>query len=69
MSHLFDNPTVLRHPTWYGGTDELPLPLRPQDYAVQQVEPDRWAVTAVASGEVVYRSIGPVEIVESDVPF
>jgi hypothetical protein len=69
MTGLFDNPTVLRYPTWYGGTDDMPLPLTPDAYAVQQVEPDRWAVTVIATGEEVYRSIGPVWVTGSDVPF
>lgn len=61
--------TTLRIPTWYGGIDEIALPLEEQAYAVAQVEPDRWTVTVISTGEVVYRSIGPVSIVESDVPF
>ena len=63
------NVTTLHIPTWYGGIDEIALPLEEQAYAVARVEPDRWTVTVISTGEVVYRSIGPVMIVETDVPF
>lgn len=63
-------PTILRYPTWYGGMpDEMVLPLEPTAYAVEQVEPDRWTVTVKHTGEILYRGIGPVEVVESPAPF
>lgn len=58
MSQLFDNPTVLRFPTWYGAVDELPRPLAPAAYTVQETESDRWKVTVINTGEFIYRSIG-----------
>jgi S-adenosylmethionine/arginine decarboxylase-like enzyme len=49
--------------------DEHVLPLEAAAYLVEQVEPDRWTVTVKHSGEVLYRGIGPVEVVESPAPF
>lgn len=70
MTAPTDNPTLLRMPTWYGGMpDELVLPLEVAAYRVDQVEPDRWAVSVKATGEVIYRGIGPVEVVASPAPF
>jgi len=67
---LIPYPTLLRTPTWYGGMpDELVLPLEAAAYLVEQVEPDRWTVTLKHTGEVLYRGIGPVEVVESPAPF
>lgn len=65
-----DHPTLLRMPTWYGGMpDEIVLPLDVAAYRVDQVEPDRWTVSVQDTGEVIYRGIGPVEVVESPAPF
>ena len=67
---LIPYPTLLRTPTWYGGPpDELVLPLEAAAYVVEQVEADRWTVTVKHTGEVLYRGIGPVEVVESPAPF
>eukprot|EP01037_Dinobryon_pediforme_P008729 gene8730-8820_t len=49
--------------------DELVLPLEAAAYRVEQVEPDRWTVTVKHTGEVLYRGIGPVEVIESPAPF
>lgn len=67
---LIPYPTLLRYPTWYGGMpDEMVLPLEPTAYRVDQVEGDRWTVTVKRTGEVLYRGIGPVEVMESPAPF
>lgn len=67
---LIPYPTLLRTPTWYGGMpDELVLPLEAAAYRVEQVDADRWTVTVKHAGEVLYRGIGPVEVVESPAPF
>lgn len=70
MSNPIPYPTLLRTPTWYGGMpNELVLPLEAAAYLVEQVEPDRWTVTVKHTGEVLYRGIGPVEVIESPAPF
>lgn len=70
MSNAIPYPTLLRTPTWYGGMpDEHVLPLEATAYVVEQVEPDRWKVSVKHTGEVLYRGIGPVEVVESPAPF
>lgn len=70
MSNAPPYPTLLRYPTWYGGMpDEMVLPLEPTAYLVEQVEGDRWKVTVKHTGEVLYRGIGPVEVIESPAPF
>ena len=67
---LIPYPTLLRYPTWYGGMpDEMVLPLEPTAYRVDQIDGDRWTVTVKHTGEVLYRGIGPVEVVESQAPF
>lgn len=67
---LIPYPTLLRYPAWYGGMpDEMVLPLEAAAYRVEQVESDRWTVTVKHTGEVLYRGIGPVEVVESPAPF
>ena len=57
-----DQTTILRTPSWLGRDvhEECLLPLAPGDYKVTPGE--RWTVTSLKTGEVVYRGIGPVEI-------
>ncbi|OUM01737.1 hypothetical protein [Variovorax sp. JS1663] len=65
-------PTLLRMPSWLGKdvSDEHELPHSPGDYKVTPGgEDDRWMVTCLKTGEVVYRGIGPVEVVRSLAPF
>jgi hypothetical protein len=63
-------PTLLRYPTWYGSMpDEQVLPLEAAAYLVEQQTLDRWTVTVKHTGEVLYRGIGPVEVIESPAPF
>ncbi len=70
MSNAVHYHTLLRYPTWYGGMpDEMVLPLEPTAYLVEQVEGDRWKVSVKHTGEVLYRGIGPVEVIESPAPF
>lgn len=67
---LIPYPTLLRYPTWYGGTpDEMVLPLEPTAYSVEQTGPDRWKVAVRHTGEVLYHGIGPVDVVVSPAPF
>lgn len=68
-SHIL-YPTLLRTPTRHSGMPhELVLPLEAAAYLVEQVEPDHWAVKVKHTGGVLYRGIGPVEVVESPAPF
>lgn len=70
MSSPIPYPTLLRTPTWYGGMpDEKLLPLEAAAYCVEQTGPDQWTVTVKHTGEVLYRGIGPVTVVESPAPF
>ena len=62
-------PTLLRMPSWLGEgvIEEQELPLAPGDYKVTPGE--RWTVTSLKTGELVYCGIGPVEVVRSPAPF
>lgn len=55
-------PAVLRHPVWYGGTEDIPLPRPPDDYDVEQSDGET-VVRLRASNEVVYHGIGPADVV------
>lgn len=63
-------PTLLRIPSWLGRDvrEEHELPLAPGDYKVTPGD-DRWTVTCLKTSEVIYRGIGPVEVVRSPAPF
>jgi hypothetical protein len=63
------HPTLLRSPSWLGRNviEEHILPLDPGDYKVWPGE--RWRVTEVKSGAIVYDGIGPVEVTRSRAPF
>jgi hypothetical protein len=64
-------PTLLRHPAIapHRLTVEEVLPLTPEAYAVHQQAADWWVVTVAATGEVIYRGLGPVEVLRSRAPF
>lgn len=63
-----DHPTLLLIPTWYGGPpDEIVLPLPATSYAVRH-QGDRSLVLQLATGELIYRGIGPAEVVVSGAP-
>jgi len=61
--------TILRMPTWLGRGvhEELELPLQPGDYKVTPSD-DRWTVSCLKTGKVVYSGIGPVEVIHSTAP-
>jgi len=44
------------------------LPGNPWDYAVTQIG-DVWTVTAISTGEWIYKGPGPVEVLRSPAPF
>lgn len=54
--------TTLRMPSWLGSQvhEDRELPLAPGDYKVTPGE--RWTVTSLKTGEIVYDGIGPVEV-------
>jgi len=57
--------TVLYAPAWYSddAREEQVLPLVPSDYKVTPGQgAERWTVTSLKTGDVVYNGIGPVEI-------
>jgi hypothetical protein len=62
-------PTLLRMPSWLGPGvhEETELPHEPGDYKVTPGE--RWTVTCLKTGKVVYSGIGPVEVLRSPAPF
>lgn len=57
-----DQITILRAPSWLGPDvhEERELLQPPSNYKVTPGE--RWTVTSLQTGEVVYEGIGPVEI-------
>jgi hypothetical protein len=58
-------PAVLYTPAWYSDTaHEIQLlPLSPGDYKVTPGHgAERWTVTSLKDGSMVYSGIGPVEI-------
>ena len=63
-------PTLLRMPSWLGRdvVEEIQLPLMPGEYKVTPGE-ERWTVTCLKTSEVIYRGMGPVEVVRSPAPF
>lgn len=65
-----DHPTLLRRPNADPIISRVEdfLSGSPADYRVLQ-EGDLWTVTRVLDGEVVYRGLGPVEVVRSPAPF
>lgn len=58
----------LRIPTWYGSTDDVPLPLWRSMYTVGQ-EGDRWALRTRHGNVAVYCGIGPIELIDEPPPF
>ena len=62
-------PNLLRMLSWLGPdvVEETQLPLMPGDYKV--TPGDVWTVTNMKTREVVYRGIGPVEVLRSPAPF
>jgi len=59
---LMFSSSILRHGTWLGYQDEFPLPHPPGHYRMRPLSPDRVEVSDL-DGNVVYRGIGPVEII------
>lgn len=64
------HPTLLRKPgpppTML---EERWLPLAPEAYEVTCPTPDVWVVRVLATGQLVYRGPGPVEVLRSRAPF
>lgn len=68
-----EHPTLLRRPEldFQGNVlliaeDHLPYP--PQAYHVEHLD-KLWVVRVIATGEVIYRGPGPVEVLRSPAPF
>ncbi|QOF76183.1 hypothetical protein [Variovorax sp. 38R] len=60
--------TILRMPTWLGRdvAQDHPLPHALGDYKITPgMGAERWTVTFLKANEVVYRGIGPVEIIHA----
>jgi hypothetical protein len=57
--------SLLRMPSWLGPgvLEESELPFEPGDYKI--TPGDRWTVTALKTGAVVYCGIGPAEILRA----
>ncbi len=65
-----EHPTLLRRPNadpLITRAEDI-LPGRPEGYFIKQLD-NVWRVIEVATGEVVYRGPGPVEVVRSSAPF
>ncbi|NVM87474.1 hypothetical protein FHT32_001113 [Variovorax sp. SG517] len=65
QTDFFSERTTLYTPAWYSDKtrEERELPLSPADYKVSPGDvDDRWTVTSLKDGTVVYSGIGPVEI-------
>jgi len=63
--------TVMRFASWLGNDvrEERVLPYPPGDYEVEAGLADqRWTVTLIKTGEMVYNGIGPVELVADPDP-
>jgi hypothetical protein len=62
-------PTLLRMSSWLGREviEESQLPFMPGDYKVS-ADDDRWTVACLNTQAVIYRGIGPVEVVRRSAP-